>query len=194
MIIRAIDPRAVEYAKRKTFVRTRINGGIAYTVKFTGPSELVIEPHSDPSKRIHLSNVREVWLGCGSNDNPKDYKNYYVGNVVLIRQNRVCHHVGISVEKFTLKTREYIVNMQSTMGNSGVPYGYLATNTRYIFQSNNCGTIGYIPKKQLKMLNGPIDLSCLEDDIRTRPMKFITVHDEYREEMNEIARLQLSNP
>ena len=187
MDIHAIDPRAVEYVRKNKVVETSGNDALTYKVRFIGQSELVIESNSFngfPTTSIHLSNVREVWLGCGREDDPYQYKDDEVGNMVLIRQNRVCYYVGISVEKFTLRPREYIVNMLSTIGNSsGVPYGYLVTNTRYIFLQNNCGPIGYIPKKELEMqiakAKRPIYLSCLDDDIKTHIMKRVIIHSEH---------------
>ena len=161
------------------------NAGTCSIVRFIGKSEVVIEPENLPSKNIHLSNVREVWLGCGSYDNPKDYKDSYVGNVVLIRQNRICYIVGNYIQKFMLRRRERIFKFLSTVGNSGVPYGYMITDSRYIlFNTNNCATDGYILKKELDMLvkklspevRKKLQLSCLDTSIiDTHPMKFIDV-------------------
>jgi len=134
----------VEYARQNKVVETSGNDALTYKVRFTGQSTLVIESNSFygfPTTSIHLSNVREVWLGCGREDNPNYYKDRYVGNVVLIRQNRVCYYVGISVEKFTLKPQEYIVNMLSTIGNSsGVLYFFKITVGRLdIYPKRNLG-------------------------------------------------------
>lgn len=114
-----------------------------------------------------FTDVKQVFVGYGE-IGAVDYRPRTIGNAFLLvqEQNQIqtCTYVGISVEQFTLKQGERVLNYVSLVGNNDVPCGYTVTTKGiYTLFANNCSN-SFIPNKVLKNVFGSLDQIPVQDD------------------------------
>ena len=174
-VLKSVNPKVVGYVKKNRKVTTLDNGEKTFIVKF---NDLGVSVHSLRVKThptiLTVLDMDEIWIGCGSYGDLFDMAEYTIGNAVLIRKSRFCWLIGRGVSTFMLNKNERIVKYISTVQNSGVPYGFIETNLRYIgIKDNNCEKSLYL-KKSLSERYTMEELQCMSAyDIPTKP--FISV-------------------
>ena len=176
MCFKSVNKRAVQYAKRTKQVTTLYNGERLFRVRFHGDSNVTAS--FNELCIFAVNHVDEIWLGCGSVDNVLDMDPNFFGNAVLIRKGNFCWLIGTEIHVFTLKRNERIVKYVSTVGNSGVPAGYLETNLRYIgIKGNNCNQSLYIDKKASAESWDQEVLECMSAfDVPTKPFNAVSIY------------------
>jgi len=117
-----------------------------------------------------IENADTIWIGCGSYENVNDTSSeLYAGNSALVIKGSICTIIGSDVSSFELLNNEKVIYYQSTVQNSGVPYGYIETNLRYI--STSCDN-RFIYKTDYKSEDSKLVLYCLnKEDSNTHILK-----------------------
>ena len=141
-VIKSVNPKVVRYVRKTMQVTTLSNGGKKFIVEFDNKKPIVSVYFAflpEHQRTFVVFEPDEVWIGCGSYGDVNDMAKYTIGNAVLIRKGRFCWLIGTGIHTFVLNDEERIIKYVSTVQNSGVPYGYIETDTRYIgIKNNNC--------------------------------------------------------
>jgi hypothetical protein len=98
-------------------------------------------PREDKYANFSLlfDNIKTIWLGCGEYDDYYNMDSYFMGNTALLINGQTCISVASEIIEFKLSEGEKVTRYISTVGNSGVPYGWIETNLGYYALSSfNC--------------------------------------------------------
>jgi len=181
LIIKAANPEIVEKIMNISLIpgtfNTLDNGADAFRVKILPKERKIIIINYDYFMRNleiidhFIENVDIIWIGCGSYEDVNDTsEDFFTGNSALVIKGSTCTIIGSDVISFELLNNEKVIYYQSTVGNSGVPYGYVETNLRYI--STSCDK-RFIYKTDYKSEDSKLDLYCLnKEDSNTHILKF----------------------
>ena len=93
----------------------------------------IIYEEDDEYRQIDIEDTRElikeyynvdtIWVGNGEYSNV--HKEDFLGNTILFVKKNECISIASEINSFILRKGEKVINYVSTVGNSGVPYGYI---------------------------------------------------------------------
>ena len=112
--------------------------------------------------KYNIDNVDTIWIGCGSDQNVYDTSyNFYNGNSALVIKESMCIYIGTDILSFELMDNEEVIYYKGTVQNSGVVYGYIETNLRFI--CTTCDEHRFIYKTDYKK-EDKITLDCISKE------------------------------
>jgi hypothetical protein len=111
-----------------------------------------------------IKDVDELWIGTGSYDNVNDKSNKFsIGNTALIVKGNKCISLASYISEFRLAEHEKVTKYISTVGNNGVPSGWIKTTKGYYaISSFNC-TTGFL---NVEDVSPYVDLRCLDEKLK----------------------------
>lgn len=170
-IVRRIE-NAIK-TKGEFVFKTMDNGGQPHKVVINDNKVIFMDNSDDPRSGYDsvrndkfqgfvkvVQNPDEIWIGTGADENVLDKSSKrFLGNTALVIKGNTATSLASSIHTFELSDGEHVTSYTSTVGNSGVPYGWIETNKGYYaLKSFNCET-GFLSHQDYDQ-DTLTDLSC----------------------------------
>ena len=168
--IRAVDPE-MEARFRKVLE----NGKLIFDTleKFRIEVEESGNKLNITAGKFIFKEIDMIWIGCGKDYDYYDDMSYpeYVGNSVLLIQNRRCICISTDIREFTLQKGEKVIRYVSTINEIDDDLrssGFIQTNLGYYALSSINNRDGFLPKQFIS--------SSLNDEYRLKLLRWTNTY------------------